>query len=158
MMSATSKGAVTRVIDTQPLLQGCIDSLLKLRETTPVIYVDLEGVKLSRHGSISIITIYVKRSNIVYLIDVHTLAAACSTTTGTNGITTLKTIFEDRKITKVFFDVRNDSDALYAQYRVLLAGVIDLQLMELVSRKRGKVYVNGLAKCIERDLTGIVAG
>jgi hypothetical protein len=35
-------------------------------------------------------------------------------TAGTNG-QTLKTILESETIPKVFFDVRNDSDALYSQ-------------------------------------------
>lgn len=55
---------------------------------------------------------------------------------------------------KVFFDVRMDSDALYGQYSIALAGVIDLQLMELVSRsKAGRAdgRVKGLKWCLEVD-------
>lgn len=52
---------------------------------------------------------------------------------------------------KVFFDVRNDSDALFAHYGVNLAGIQDLQLMELATRSHRKAFVTGLAKCIEKD-------
>ena len=45
----------------------------------------------------------------------------------------LKAILESPKTPKVFFDVRMDSDALYALFGVKLAGIIDLQLMEVAS-------------------------
>lgn len=48
--------------------------------------------------------------------------------------------------------MRNDSDALFAHYNINLAGIVDLQLMELATRPRGgRRLVSGLAKCIERD-------
>lgn len=54
----------------------------------------------------------------------------------------------------MFFDVRNDSDALFSLYGISLAGVQDLQLMELATKRQGRStkYVCGLAKCIERDV------
>lgn len=48
----------------------------------------------------------------------------------------LQSILESPKTPKVFFDVRTDSDALFAQFGIKLAGIIDLQLMELASRSR----------------------
>ena len=54
-------------------------------------------------------------------------------------------------IPKVFFDVRSDSDALYSHFGIKLAGIQDLQLMELATRSFSKKLVHGLAKCIERD-------
>lgn len=51
----------------------------------------------------------------------------------------------------MFFDVRNDSDALYSLFQVKLAGVQDLQLMELATRTFSRRYVNGLARCIEKS-------
>ncbi|KAJ6779705.1 hypothetical protein PWT90_07316 [Aphanocladium album] len=51
----------------------------------------------------------------------------------------------------VIFDVRNDSDALYKHFNIRLAGMQDLQLMEVATRSFGRKHVNGLAKCIERD-------
>jgi exonuclease 3'-5' domain-containing protein 1 len=58
---------------------------------------------------------------------------------------------ESDTIPKVFFDVRNDSDALYSIFQISLAGIEDLQLMELATRRFGRKYVNGLARCIEND-------
>jgi exonuclease 3'-5' domain-containing protein 1 len=124
---------------------------------SPVMYVDLEGIRLSRHGSISIVTILVKSAlpvDYVFLVDVHTLGAQAFTTPGTNG-QTLQSILQDATKTKVFFDVRNDSDALYAHYGIALAGIEDVQLMESATRPRtpSRRFVAGLAKCIEQNLS-----
>lgn len=69
---------------------------------------------------------------------------------------TLQDILEDPDILKVFFDVRNDSDALYAHYCVKLNGIRDIQLMESASRTTTyqRRLVSGLSKCIEGTLTG----
>ncbi|CAM1507684.1 Fc.00g073250.m01.CDS01 [Cosmosporella sp. VM-42] len=116
----------------------------------PSIYIDLEGVNLSRHGTVSIMQIYHLPLERTYLIDVFTLGDKCFSTPGSKG-RTLKQILESEDILKVFFDVRNDSDALYGNYQIKLAGIQDLQLMELATRTFSKRCVNGLSKCIERD-------
>lgn len=46
----------------------------------------------------------------------------------------------------------NDSNALFYLFGISLAGIHDIQLMELVTRTFLKRCVNGLSKCIERDL------
>ncbi|KAL8948658.1 MAG: hypothetical protein Q9222_005169 [Ikaeria aurantiellina] len=86
-----------------------------------------------------------------YLIDIHTLGGRAFTTIDPNTAQTLKAILESDGIPKVFFDVRNDSDALYAHYGIKLAGIKDLQLMELATRAFNKKFVNGLSKCIDKD-------
>ncbi|KAK1703155.1 uncharacterized protein BDZ83DRAFT_658418 [Colletotrichum acutatum] len=65
------------------------------------------------------------------------------------GGTTFKQILESPDITKVFYDVRNDSDALFHHFQVKLSGIEDVQLMENAARPRGqRRYLNGLDKCI----------
>lgn len=89
-----------------------------------------------------------------YIIDICALENLAFATTSTDGRYTLKSILEDATVPKVFFDVRMDSDALYGHYSIALAGVIDLQLMELASRaKAGWVdgRVKGLKWCLEVD-------
>ena len=49
------------------------------------------------------------------------------------------------------FDVRNDSDALYTQFGISMAGIHSIQLMELATRTFSKRCVNGLSGCIDRD-------
>ena len=66
----------------------------------------------------------------------------------------MKDILESPQIPKVFFDVRNDADALFAQFSIALQGVQDIQLMEDASRftrGSGKRLLSSLAKCVERD-------
>ncbi|PKS06161.1 hypothetical protein jhhlp_007478 [Lomentospora prolificans] len=123
----------------------------------PALYIDLEGTKLSREGTISIVSIYVQPLKHVYLVDVHTLREAAFTTPGarlwSGRSLDLKAIFEAQDITKVFFDVRNDSDALYAHYGIRLRGVEDVQLMENACRPDGRRrFLNGLDRCIDQDL------
>lgn len=47
---------------------------------------------------------------------------------------TPKDILENENIPKVFFDVRDDFDALFAHFGVALKVVEDIQLMESASR------------------------
>jgi exonuclease 3'-5' domain-containing protein 1 len=138
------------LVDTLPALSAVVDSVQGLPTEPPSIYVDLEGVDLSRHGTISILQLYIQPTEKVYLIDVLSLQEKCFSTPGESGLT-LKDILESNVIPKVFFDVRNDSDALFSHFQIKLAGILDLQLMELAARSFPRKLVNGLAKCIERD-------
>jgi exonuclease 3'-5' domain-containing protein 1 len=84
---------------------------------------------------------------------VHLLGSQAFNTTGIKG-KTLKDILQDEKMPKVFFEVRNDSDALFAHFGVALQGVEDVQLMESATRTTtsSRKYLNGLAKCIEQGV------
>ncbi|KAF1365573.1 hypothetical protein EJ07DRAFT_95460, partial [Lizonia empirigonia] len=61
---------------------------------------------------------------------------------------------QDGEIPKVFFDVRNDSDALFAHFGVALKGVEDVQLLESETRKTkaSRKFLNGLTKCVEKNV------
>ncbi|KAG9049844.1 hypothetical protein FS837_008894 [Tulasnella sp. UAMH 9824] len=85
-----------------------------------------------------------------YIVDVTTLGEASFTTEGENlPGKTLKSLLEDKTIPKVLYDCRHDNDALYNLYRVDMEGVIDLQLMELATRRFPyRANVNGLARTI----------
>lgn len=138
------------IVDDAISLSAALCSLNVVSTTAkPTLYVDLEGINLCRHGSISIIQIYQCEQDHVYLIDVHRLGASAFTITSNDGSTTLKSVLENRSIAKAFFDVRNDSDALYTHSKVYLQGVVDIQLMELRTRTHSKKLLNGLARCLE---------
>ncbi len=122
----------------------------------PTMYIDLEGVNLCREGSLSILTLLIDEGTPtlhVFLIDVYSLGSQAFDTAGVEK-KTLKDILQDKKIPKVFFDVRNDSDALFTHFGVALQGVQDIQLMESASRTttRSRKYLNGLAKCVEQGV------
>ncbi|KAI1269148.1 ribonuclease H-like protein [Xylariaceae sp. FL1019] len=140
------------LLDTAEAVAAMVDKLHELPIHPPSLYVHLEGVDLSRHGTISILQIHVRTSHQNYLVDVKTLGETAFSTQGTRTSTTLKAILESPLIPKVFFDIRNDSDALYSHYQIKVQGIQDLQLMELATRFGHKDFVTGLKKCIERDL------
>lgn len=84
----------------------------------------------------------------VYHVDLISFGDAVLSAEPASG-TSLKTILESPTIKKVLFDVRNDSDALFAHHQISLRGVIDIQLMELAARTYSRRYLAGLAKCVE---------
>ncbi|KAI9764671.1 MAG: hypothetical protein M1835_007531 [Candelina submexicana] len=138
------------IIDTVESLTGLLSTLVDLPTMPPSLYLNVEGENLSRHGKVSIMELFVLPLNRVYLVDIHVLGQEAFTAANTDGWT-LKAVLEAPKIPKVFFDVRNDSDALYGNFGIKLAGVEDVQLLELASRSFSRKFVTGLAKCIERD-------
>lgn len=142
------------MIATRPGIENLIDNFgnLQTLASAPCLYFDLEGVKLGRSGTISIMQVLVHPADRTHLIDIHTLGEEAFNIPGQAGLT-LKDILQSETIPKVFFDVRNDSDALFAHFGIKLAGIQDLQLMELGARtNRPRKYVSGLANCIEKDL------
>ena len=88
-----------------------------------------------------------------YIIDVTSLGKAAFTIPNSAGDQTLKSVLESEIVAKVFYDVRRDLDALFAHFGIRLAGIHDLQLMELAARPKHlqKNYLAGLGKCIEHD-------
>ncbi|KAE8370988.1 ribonuclease H-like domain-containing protein [Aspergillus bertholletiae] len=149
-MSAVPSKLLTLVVDSTDNLLSLLDNVQNAYTSVPHLYLDLEGVDLSRHGSISILTLYIFPLRTVYIIDVLRLGEAAFTTTNADGIS-LRTILEAPRVKKVMFDVRDDSEALFNHYHISLDGVEDLQLMELATRKYSRKYVSSLAKCIEED-------
>ncbi|PGH07431.1 hypothetical protein GX51_01730 [Blastomyces parvus] len=145
--------ASSSVVDTTSSLIQLIDSIDGLPTNPPSLYIDLEGIKLCREGSVSILQLFNHPKEHVYLVDIHHLGKAAFTTTGTNG-KSLKSILECPSTPKVFFDVRNDSNALFFLFGIRLQGIEDLQLMENASRPgplSRKKFVSGMARCIEMD-------
>ena len=142
------------LIDSKESLATLIDTVVNLPSNPPSLYLDLEGINLSRHGFISIMQLMLYPQMDIYLIDIHILGSMAFTTPGSGG-TTLRSILESPNIPKVFFDVRNDSNALFFHHGIALQGVQDIQLMEYASRPyiraSTKKLVHGLHKCIQTD-------
>ena len=125
------------LVDTSVAMKILLDALLQckgnltiesnLSATTPTLFLDLEGVRLSRNGSISLIQLFDSSREHTYLIDVHVLGATAFSTRGSGQLAmSLKDILESATIPKVFFDVRNDSNTLFAYFGVALKNIIDL--------------------------------
>ncbi|KAI1108010.1 ribonuclease H-like protein [Nemania sp. NC0429] len=151
---SSAKATACGLLDTTEAIAHMVDTLVSgLPSLSPSIYIDLEGVNLSRHGTISILQIYHRSTGQSYLVDVKTLGEAAFSTRGTIIPMTLKAILELASIPKAIFDVRNDSDALYAHFGIRLQGMHDIQLMEYATRTYQGKFLCGLKKCIERDMS-----
>jgi exonuclease 3'-5' domain-containing protein 1 len=124
---------------------------LSVLSKSSALYLDIEGWNLSRHGTVSIITILAHPSNQAQLIDISALGDLAFSTESQDG-KTLRSTLEDHSIFKYIWDVRNDANALWFHYGVSLGGTTDLQLLENASRSDDKTYVRGLDKCVENDL------
>jgi exonuclease 3'-5' domain-containing protein 1 len=142
-----ASATVPALISSVPDLKAFLSSI----PPSSTLYLDLEGTRLSRHGTISLITVLIHPQKVMWLIDVFSLGNLAFTTASNNG-TTLKSILEDAEVPKGLWDVRNDADALWALYHVDIAGVTDIQLLENASRTGDKTYIRGLDKCIQYDL------
>ncbi|KAH0829972.1 hypothetical protein FOPE_10726 [Fonsecaea pedrosoi] len=146
-----------------------IDALLTLVtkrmrvEQAQLTFVDLEGVNLSRlrHDFHYAVADATQPSRSPTLSTSTSSRQRHSTSPRSTGPTLKWCWMESSNILTVFFDIRNDSDALHARSGVHVVGVhvaciIDLQVIHRLCyatrNPRGK-NVNGLAKCIERDLT-----
>lgn len=132
---------------------GALLQLLQTMESTSkkVIAMDFEGMKLCRHGALCLIQVCLQDDpHMVYVIDTFLLGRRCFSV-ATKNETSLKTILEDENYTKVWFDPRNDVDALYHQFGVFPKGIFDLQLAEVADRRARGLnvqYVQGLGKVL----------
>ncbi|KAG8847470.1 hypothetical protein FRB96_001611 [Tulasnella sp. 330] len=137
------------LVDTVEHLDKVLATLYPLPSVPPSLFLDLEGHDLCRHGRISLISIFAEPLQRTFLVDVQVLGESAFTTpSAASEEQTLKSLLQDPSIPKVLFDCRNDADALFNLYKVDMKGVVDLQLMELATRKGPKRFVNGLARTI----------
>jgi len=140
------------------MLHACLAAVSPFPPPTPPIpiAVDVEGIELGRKGRVSIIQLFTRDSDTVWLIDITTLKNVAFDSEDGDG-RSLRGILENPMIRKYFYEVRNDSDALYNLHQVSLAGIYDLQLLELAARlsnspfqkKRSDGFVNGLKRSIQ---------
>ncbi|KAJ7176756.1 ribonuclease H-like domain-containing protein [Mycena filopes] len=114
--------------------------------------IDLEGVALCRSGTLCLVQLQASGSDTIWLVDVVVLGASAFEEESPDG-QSLKRILESHSVKKIFFDVRNDSDALYNLFGITLANVYDLQLLELAVRSsnpgRPPRFLKGLVPSLE---------
>lgn len=134
----------THWIDTREGLETAVAHLLS--HTT--LALDLEGVALSRHGEVSVLQAATGRHGDVYIFDITTLGPE-----GFEGALSLRTLLECPTITKLFWDLRSDLNALHFIYKVLPTNVLDLQVMECAHRiltGKGGGKVSGLKFILDK--------
>ncbi|KAB5566297.1 hypothetical protein GE09DRAFT_1284106 [Coniochaeta sp. 2T2.1] len=141
-------------VDTEEAVAGFLNDAAQMPKEEARLYIDLEGVNLLRKGTISVVEIYIPPVNKIYIIDVFTLekkAFDVSVPTQHGETLSFRTILEDDAVyTKVLFDLRNDSDALFGLFGISRRLVEDVQLMAYPTRGYPSGNLCGLAKCIGR--------
>lgn len=137
----------TCLLDSCDLISDLVSQIAARPRDASLIFLDLEGIKLGRNGTIAIMQILLPPNPLVYLVDIYVLKEKAFTTTNTDGMT-LQAILEANDIAKCIWDVRSDSDALFSHYGINLGGVVDIQVLEYASRFVRNGYISGLAMCI----------
>ncbi|CAK8999295.1 unnamed protein product [Durusdinium trenchii] len=127
-----------------------IESIYTARDRELTVAVDFEGVRLSRSGQLCLVQLTCSDvPSRVYVLDVHVLPRSLHIATP-KGLS-IKTILEDPLILKIWFDPRNDVDALYHQFGIEPHNIFDLQLAEVAARRSKGLTVNfvfSLQKCL----------
>lgn len=75
----------------------------------------------------------------VYLIDILVLgntAFSAFRLPNVDGSSSVKSILEDEQILLGIWDCRSVSEALFAQYDIKLAGIVDIQLLDVATKKK----------------------
>ncbi|XP_020913445.1 piRNA biogenesis protein EXD1 [Exaiptasia diaphana] len=114
------------LVDNADGLQESLRELKSFKSKANLLAVDCEGVKLSREGELTIVTVATEEK--AYIFDVVKLKKVLFD----EG---LREILEDKSREKLMFDCRQDSDSLWHQYQVKLTGVLDVQLLEVMKRR-----------------------
>ena len=87
----------TQLVDTLELLDLCLDDIAS--KSVSRLAVDLEGIDLSRNGTISLVQIISNLSTSVWVIDVFVLGAEAFSHMSPQG-QSLKSVLEDSETTK----------------------------------------------------------
>ncbi|KIM35661.1 hypothetical protein M413DRAFT_79160 [Hebeloma cylindrosporum] len=144
------------LVDCIQTLNECISDISSsVYNAAPKLAVDLEGVELCRYGRISILQILAAHSTIIWLVDITTLGRVAFEHVDDAG-RSLRSILQGGETKKLFYDVRNDADALWNLYDVDVANAYDLQVLEVAVRRSSRMHVklvSGLAKTIDRYLS-----
>ncbi|KAL9572070.1 hypothetical protein ACKAV7_003787 [Fusarium commune] len=131
-------------------LKQLLRDLNELPTDYPSIYLDASGIGNDRLIDLQLL---VPPTNTLYLVDVRRLGDTAFSAVGHSEMS-FQLVLESKDIPKVGFDIRDISRLLFRQFNISLAGIYDLQLMELASRKEGQSmkFLSGLAKCIDQDI------
>lgn len=111
--------AAYTLVDIYTTLIAFLDSLNNVSTDLPLLYLNLEGNKLSKDGTLTLISTLMLSRNYIYIIDIQIFAEVVfNTTTSSSAI--FKSVLELLDIPKAFFDVRNNSNVLFFYYSIAL--------------------------------------
>lgn len=137
------------LVDSEAKLTNALNKL----STYKRLAVDAEGDKLGRTGQLTILTLQgvdanAEKDTPIFVVDVLSLGGK---RVYSKALPSLRSMLEDSTITKITFDCRTDSDALFHQFSLSLAGTLDLQIFDQAVRiqqgelppKRTNYFQNG---------------
>ena len=106
-------------------LKSAEEAIWKCTLETEVLAVKCEGKKLSRRGTLSILTIATRKQ--VFIIDVLKLDALVFENE-------IGKILENKSIKKIMFDCKESADALWHIFNIRLSGIMDEQLLKCIEQ------------------------
>lgn len=117
-------------------IKGYLEFLLalqNLRKWVPELACDCEGNNLSRNGSVTHLNISILSLNHTWIICLQSLGRWVVRLKGGHALS-LCDVLESKCYIQLWWDVRNDSDALFTHHGIRLGNVWDVQLFELMIR------------------------
>lgn len=125
-----------------------VDTVEKCQQAVAVLCreeqlaIDLEGIALSRQGELCLIQMSGPgEASPVYLFDICSLGHEAFDEGG------LKDLLESESVTKVFYDVRSDTDALLHQFNIEVKRAYDVQVLwHARFQHSDERYLQGLKK------------
>lgn len=139
----------TILVDSVGMIHRLIGDLRYLSPSDPDLYISIEDDQVGRPGAISVLSLYVVSKKKIYLIDIQKLGMRAFMITLCN--ISLKRVLESPMIKKGIFNVQAVANSLLSRFHISLAGMCEIQLMELAAREGSKEFVSTLSACIEKD-------
>jgi len=144
------------LVDTFAKLDTFLSLLTNLppsRLDRPQVAMDCEGRSLGRYGSLTLLQIFLHFMAHTYVLDILTLGGRKAFDYEHENGWSVRRFSESPDILKIFWDPRQDQDALKAHFGVELGWTMCLQLVELVVRDRGRdrEYRTRLSRCIDLE-------
>jgi len=130
-------------------LSAMITQLAALPKDKPYIGFDMGAKGLGHESPLCLIQIRDYLHNQSYLVDLLVLDKDAFKSKAADGKTTLKSILEDPNRQKLIFDARQDSCTLFANAGIKLQGVMDLQIMYMLTSDYCPGRRTGLKKVVE---------
>ncbi|QSZ30864.1 hypothetical protein DSL72_000422 [Monilinia vaccinii-corymbosi] len=135
------------IVDTAEKFGEFLPILSQLREGVPELGCDCEGGKdFGRHGVMTFFSLTVRSLKKTYILDVWQLLKLeikVFEQENEDGLS-LKKVLGSEKYLQLWFDVRSDWDTLYHKFGVTPGRILDLQLLEFISRIGQRESIFGL--------------
>lgn len=138
-------------VNDEASLRWFLKEMDSVEESVVDLFIDLEGGEgeFGRNGKLNLMQILRATTERILLLDVKALGIhSFYSHYETGQQRSIASLLGNPKIPIVVFDCRSDADSSFARLGIRFRGVIDLQIMEAVTREESRMYLWGLNKCI----------